>query len=230
MSRRFSVVECDQRTPEWFAARLGRLTGSVAGDMLANGKGNAEAVSRRNLRVQLALERVTGRPVGGPVFVTQAMQDGIDREAEARAEFEAATGELVYQTGFLQHVDHLAGASLDGHMGDFDMLVSIKCRQPAAHLEFLKSKAIPADALAQIQHELWLTGARRHFYVNFNPDFPPALRLSWVELDAAKLDIEAYEASALAFLSEVAKEAEAIAALSANIRQIDQWRSNREVA
>ena len=66
--------------------------------------------------------------------------------------------------------------------------------------------------------------------MNFNPDFPPALRLSWVELDAAKLDIEAYEASALAFLSEVAKEAEAIAALSANIRQIDQWRSNREVA
>ena len=33
--RAFRVVEAEQRSPEWFAARLGRLTGSVAGDMVA---------------------------------------------------------------------------------------------------------------------------------------------------------------------------------------------------
>lgn len=213
MSRQFSVVDVPQRSPEWFAARLGRLTGSVAGDMLAKGKGDAEAVSRRNLRVQLALERLTGRTVGAS-FITPAMQDGIDREAEARELFQSATGELVFESGFLAHTQHMAGASLDGYLGDFDALVSIKCRQPAAHLEFLRTKAIPADALAQIRHELWLTGASREYYVNFNPDFPESLRLAWVEVRADAVDLAGYEAAALLFLADVERETAAIAALS----------------
>lgn len=210
--RPFTVIDAEQRSPEWFAARLGRLTGSVAGDMLAQGRGAAEAVSRRNLRVNLALERITGRPMGS-VVVTQAMQDGIDREETARAEFEAATGELVYQTGFLSHHDLMAGASLDGHMGDFEALVSIKCRQPSAHLEFLRTKAIPADAMAQMQHELWLTGAKKHTYVNFNPDFPAELRLSWVDVVRDEQAIADYEAAALKFLQEVELETAEIQAL-----------------
>ena len=31
----FTVVDCEQKSPEWFAARVGRLTSTGAADMLA---------------------------------------------------------------------------------------------------------------------------------------------------------------------------------------------------
>ena len=45
------------------------------------------------------LERITGRPAQN--VVTTAMQWGIDHEAEARMAYEAQTGEIVEQVGFV---------------------------------------------------------------------------------------------------------------------------------
>lgn len=206
----FTVVDVPQRSPEWFTARLGRLTGSCAGDMLAKIK-SGESASRRNLRLRLVLERLTGRSVE-PDFISPAMQAGIDREAGAFAAFEALTGEVVHRSGFLAHVSHLAGASLDGHIGDYDALLSIKCRQPAAHYEFLKSGTVPADALAQIRHELWLTGANHHHYFSWNPDFPDHLQSKVVLVPRSV--IGDYEREAMTFLREVDLELAAAKGLS----------------
>ena len=43
---RFAIINADQRSPEWFRARSGRLTGSRAADMLATIK-TGEAAARR---------------------------------------------------------------------------------------------------------------------------------------------------------------------------------------
>jgi len=58
----FTIIDAPQRSPEWYAARCGRLTGSAAGDMLARLKGNGEAAARRDLRMRLVLEILTGLP------------------------------------------------------------------------------------------------------------------------------------------------------------------------
>lgn len=210
--RNFTECDVPQRSPEWFALRAGRLTGSVAGDMLATIK-TGEAAARRNLRLRLVLERLTGRPQETD-FISPAMQAGIDREAAAFAAFEALTGEMAIRTGFLAHSEYMAGCSLDGHMGDFEALLSIKCRQPAAHLEFLRHGKIPADALAQIRHELWMTGALEHHYFSYNPDFPERLQSHLVIVKRAEMDIPEYEAKALAFLAEVQTECDALATIS----------------
>jgi YqaJ-like viral recombinase domain len=208
----FTIIDAEQRSPEWFAARLGRLTGSVAGDMLAKIK-SGEAAGRRNLRLRLVLERLTGRPQESE-FVSPAMQTGIDREASAFAAYESLTGMMATRSGFLAHRTHLAGCSLDGHMGDFEKLMSIKCRQPAAHWDFLKSGTICAAALAQIRHELWITGALEHDYFSWNPDFPAALQSRIVTVTRAQADIPAYEDAALAFLAEVETECAAVNTLT----------------
>lgn len=210
--RAFTIIEAEQRTPAWFAARVGRLTGSVAGDMLAKIK-SGEAAGRRNLRVRLVLERLTGKPQESD-FVSPAMQVGIEREASAYAAYEALTGDVAQRTGFLAHTVHLAGCSLDGHLGDFAKLVSLKCRQPNAHLEFLKSGTIPAASLAQIRHELWITGALEHDYFSWNPDFPEALQARIVTVTRAAADIPGYEAEALAFLRDVETECAAVATMA----------------
>lgn len=216
--RSFTVVDAPQRSPEWCAARVGRLTGSVAGDMLSTIK-TGEAAGRRNLRLRLVLERLTGRPQESD-YVSPAMQAGIDREASAFAAFEALTGEVVWRTGFLAHTEHMAGASLDGHMGDFECLLSIKCRQPAAHFDFLRHGKIPGDALAQMRHELWLTGAAEHHYFSWNPDFQPSKQARVVVVTRAAMDIPEYEKKALAFLAEVESEVEAFDTVTDPVAQL----------
>lgn len=210
--RAFQIVDAEQRSPEWYAARLGRLTGSCAGDMLATIK-SGEAAARRNLRLRLVLERLTGRSQESD-FVSAAMQAGIDREPLAFAAYESLTGEVVQRVGFVSHMAYMAGCSPDGYLGDFAKVLSIKCRQPAAHYDFLRTGTIPADALAQIRHELWLTGADEADYFSWNPEFPDGLQSRVVTLQRAALDIPGYEDKALLFLNEVARDMQAVRTLN----------------
>ncbi len=210
----FTIIDAPQRSDEWFACRAGRLTGSVASVMLSQPpKGKPETVGRRDLRLRLELERIVGRSLESDGFVSKAMQDGIDREDDARSAFELATGNVVYSTGFLADDNLLAGASLDGHLGDFDELVSIKCRQWAAHLDFLRHGTIPKSALDQMRHEVWITQATAHHYVSWNPYFPEGLQLKVAVLQAADMDVPAYSLAVSLFLSEVEAEVKSINAL-----------------
>ena len=138
------------------------------------------------------------------------MQMGMDREEGAVKAYESLTGDLLSHCGFVQHTAVLAGCSPDGYLGDFDTIVSIKCRQPAAHLEFVRHATIPADALAQLRHEVWITGAERAVYFGWNPDFPAKLQSKAVTLTRKDLDIPAYEKEAMAFLAEVETEYQAL--------------------
>lgn len=202
--RAFDIIDAEQRSDEWRAARVGRLTGSSAADMLATIK-TGEAAARRDLRVRLVTERLTGLPQDD-VFVNAAMQRGIDIEPQARGAYEMATGLLVRQTGFLAHRALLAGCSLDGHVGDYEGIVEIKCPKSATHLRYLKDGKLPADYAAQVRHNLWITGAAWADFVSFDDRFPPDLQLFVVRVAASDLDLPDYERKAMAFLEDVERE------------------------
>src|SRR5690348_4750682 len=116
--RRFLVHYTPQRSPEWFQARMGKLTGSRAKDMQATIQ-KGEAASRRDLRTTLVLERLTGEPQES-TFINDDMQWGIDHEEAAIAAYEARAGVTVTRSGFLELDDVAAGCSLDGHLGDYE--------------------------------------------------------------------------------------------------------------
>ena len=202
----------DQRSEAWRQARCGRLTGSRAGDMLATLKSGGEAASRRNLRVQLVLERLTNTPQESD-YVSADMQYGIDREADAFAAYEAETGLVVAPCGFFAHDTVLAGGSPDGVITDGHGILELKCCKSATHLEFLKARTIPAAHLAQIQHNLWITGAAWCDYVSFDDRFPAALQLAIVRVEATEREVTGYELAARIFLREVERELEAVQAL-----------------
>lgn len=204
----FTIVDVEQRSPEWFSARAGRLTGTCAADMLATIK-SGEAASRRNLRTKLVLERITGRSQD-KAFQSEAMKQGVEREPEARFLYEALTGQLVTETGFLSHETLMAGASLDGHIGDFDGICEIKCPMPATHFEYLRTNVIPYDYAKQVLHALWLTGAPWCDWVTFNPEFPDLLQLRMMRVTRDEAAIEEYDTKARAFLAEVNRETEAM--------------------
>lgn len=207
----FRIVDAPQRSAEWFSARLGRLTGSRASDMLATIK-NGEAAARRDLRTQLVCERLTGQ-VQEDVFVNAVMQRGIDAEPLAFAAYEAQTGTLVERSGFLAHVEHMAGCSLDGHVDGFKGLIELKCPKSTTHLRYLRGGVVPSDYLPQILHNLWITRAQWADFVSFDDRYPPELQLFIVRVERDEQQIAAYQSKALAFLAEVETEANALVTL-----------------
>lgn len=204
----FTVITAEQRSPEWFQARLGRLTGSRAGDMLATIK-SGEAAARRDLRTQIVVERLTNS-LQEDVFVNAAMQRGIECEPLAFAAYESLTGQMAIRSGFLAHTLHRVGCSLDGHVGNFEGILEVKCPKSATHLRYLRSAKVPSDYLPQITHNLWVSGAEWCDFLSFDDRFPPALQTFLVRVHRAELDMDAYEKTALAFLAEVDTEVAAV--------------------
>lgn len=168
--------------------------------MLAVVKGG-ESVGRRTLREELARERRTGRSAAS-AFMSVSMRRGLEHELAARAWYEALTGVLVTETGFLSHDTLQAGVSLDGHVGDFEGLLEIKCPLALTHAGYL-SGGVPGAHLKQIVHALWLTGARWCDWVSFNPEFPPDLRAMVVRIERDERKIASYALAAALFLREV---------------------------
>lgn len=211
--------DVEQRSDAWYALRLGRFTASRAPDAMATNRDGKPAASRRNLLVQLMLERLTRRS-HERTFRSQAMQDGIDREADALALYQAIAGVLVTPIGFVAHDTILAGCSPDGLIGDAG-LVSVKCPIPATHLEYLRSGVVPADYRLQITHECWITGRRWADFFSYQPDFVDlGLEAKRVRVDVTDAEVESYARRALAFLEAVDLEVLAVRTMADHVAQL----------
>lgn len=214
--RNFTVIDAEQRSPEWFAARVGRLTGSRASDMLATIK-KGEAAARRDLRVQLVVERLTGQPQEDG-YVNATMQRGIDLEPAAFDAYERERGLLVRRTGFLAHNDLMVGCSLDGDVEDFTGIVELKCPKSATHYEYLRSREIPENHKPQLLHNLWVTGAQWVDFVSYDDRFPEAQRLFIARMERTpdvEILISIYAKQAAEFLAEVEQSYQEALAFSA---------------
>lgn len=208
----FTIVDCEQRTREWFAARCGRLTGSHAGDMYAKLKNGDEAAARRDLRTKLALERLTGQPLEDD-YLNADMRRGIDLEPEAIAAYEAQSANLVQRTGFLSCTEQPIGCSLDGHVGSFEGIIELKCPRPANHLKYLRAGCLPVEHRPQIVHNLFVTGAQWCDFGSYCPVFPFGLHLFIVRVPRVEHEIKSYELTIRQFLAEVTDEYDEIVAL-----------------
>jgi putative phage-type endonuclease len=202
------IIECEQRSEAWVAARRGMLTASSLGDAFATTKSGS--TSRRNLKLRIVLERLTNKSQESG-YTNAAMERGVLLEPEARAAYEAESGLLVDEVGFIVHDELLTGASPDGLIGE-DGGIEIKCPGAAAHLDYLKGE-IPTDYRLQIAHCLWLTGRAWWEFASFSPDFPEPLRLKVRRLYAKDIDMAAHELNVRNFLTETDKELAEVQAL-----------------
>jgi putative phage-type endonuclease len=197
-------IAVQQGTPEWFDLRLGKVTASRVADILAKTKTGVSA-SRQNYLIELALQRVTG--VFEQSFTSQAMQDGVDREAQARVAYEVATGSFVSQVAFRNHhVIEGFGCSPDGEVDDQLGLVEIKCRNNANHWEVIKTGEIPKKYWIQMQAQLSCTGFEWNDYVGYNPNFPEKSKLYIQRVYRDEFFIAEMEEQIKQFLIEVEEE------------------------
>jgi putative phage-type endonuclease len=163
----------EQRTPEWFAKRLGKVTASRIADLMAKTK-TGPGASRANYLAQLVTERLTETPTES--YKSPAMDWGIEQEAAARDAYSARTGVLVDEVDFVDHPWMQAGASPDGLVGE-DGLIEIKCPNTSTMLEYLEDRTIPQKYRLQMQWQLAVTGRDWCDFVAFDPRLPEHLQL-----------------------------------------------------
>lgn len=212
--RNFTIIDAPQRSPEWFTARAGRLSGSVAGEIVATLKSGGEPAGRRDLRTRLALEKICGRSLEDS-YENFDMKRGAFLEPEALSMYEAATGSLVERTGFLS-LNHLdIGCSLDGHLGDFEGILELKAPRAANHWKYIKAGVLPSEHRYQIIHNLFVSGARWADFCSYAPDFPEPLRLFRVRVERNEAELASYEIQARQFLAEIDREYQEILSLAA---------------
>lgn len=200
----FTEIDVPQGSEEWLQARVGLLTGSVAHDVLAVVK-TGEAAARRDLRMRLVVERITGQSCDEP-FTSRDVERGKALEGEARMAYEAHTGAMVRTSGFLCATDYPIGVSLDGHVGDYDGIIECKCPRAANHFEIIRAGGLPKKYLAQLLHGLFVTGAQWADFVSYCPQFPSDLQLYVYRLERDEAQIADYARKVIEFLGEVDAE------------------------
>lgn len=194
------IVDVQQGTPEWLAARAGSLGASQVSLALAKIKSGYGA-SRANVRAQLIAERLTGAPC--ETFQTAEMKYGQETEAEARAAYEFHFDCAVTLVGLVKH-PKLPGthASPDGLLGE-DGLVEFKCPNTATHIETLLSGEFDGKYLTQVQWQMAVTGRKWGDLVSYDKRMPAHMRLVVKRIERDEVRIAELEREVTLFLAEV---------------------------
>ena len=189
----------EQRTDEWFAARIGKVTASRVADVIAKTKSGYGA-GRANYLADLVVERLTGQKAQG--FSNAAMEWGTQTEPQARAAYAAKTGILVEDVGFIDHPTvAMSGASPDGFAEEG--LIEVKCPNTNTMLEFILDGKPPLKYFTQMQWQMACTGRPWCDFVSFDPRLPERLQLLIVRVPRDDVYIAMLEAEVKKFLAEL---------------------------
>jgi putative phage-type endonuclease len=201
-----NIVECGgQGTESWWDTRLGMLTSSRIADAIGKRKrGNEELKGRADLKLELAVERLTRKP--SEHFVSEWMFRGSEMEPLARAAYEMRTGETVQLIDFLLHPDRerllWGGASPDGLCDSG--LIEIKVPKPSTHARYLLAGCVPSEYVPQMMWQMaCCPEAKVNTFVSYCPDFPEPMNLFICRLERDDVRIAEMEAEAVTFLAEV---------------------------
>lgn len=194
------VIDCEQNSAEWLAARCGSLGASSIADMVAKTR-TGWGASRFNLAARIVCERLTGTPQES--YTNAAMQWGHDTEPQARAMYEFMRDVAVQQVGLVLHPSiNKSHASPDGLVGD-DGLIEIKCPNTATHIETLLSEDVEGKYVKQMQWQMACCGRGWCDFVSFDPRLPAEMQMFVQRVPRDDEFIAELEREARAFLAEV---------------------------
>lgn len=206
------ILNMEQRSEAWYAARCGIVTASVVGKLVTpktvQPASNDES---RGVIAALAAERATN--CVEPTFANFDMQRGVDAEPFARDLYGKHHAPAV-ECGFMirDFGDYLIGYSPDGLVGD-DGLIEVKSPRQKGHLMTVVADAVPTYYMAQLQAGLLVSGRKWIDYVSYSPGMPLWVRR--VLPDGRWFDAitEAAELAEKAICEQVAKYEAAVAGL-----------------
>jgi len=162
------LIDCEQRSPEWFEARKGYLTASQFGDWLT--KSGKVAEKAQLTAASRCLADFFGVPDPSP-HENDDMRRGTEMEPLAREEFSNMTGLAVDEIGFAKSIHGWFGCSPDGIMENGEGL-EIKCPRPSKLIQYHELGELPDEYKAQVHGSMAVTGAKAWHFFAWYPGFP----------------------------------------------------------
>lgn len=194
-----------QGSAEWLYERVGYCTASRFDDVIAKKKDGKPTAQRKNYLMELVIERITGQP--SDHWTSAAMLWGTQCEQQSRMEYEAATGVMLEQVGFVKHPTlHWVGASPDSLIDD-DGGFESKSPFNTANQLYTILDGTPDEHMAQVQGGMWITGRKWWDFQSFDPRLPKTLRRYVQRIPRDEKYIAALEVEVIAFTAEVAEMA-----------------------
>jgi len=191
----------EQRSAEWLFERVGYCTASRFGDVMTKLKSGKSSEKRQAYLMELVVERITGQPTDH--YTSTAMEWGEQQEHRSRWAYEAATGAIVEEAGFIKHPTiKWVGGSPDGLIGDDGGWESKSPYNSAYHIYTLLD-GVPAEHIPQIQGLMWITGRKWWDFQSYDPRLPDALKRYTRRVERDDKYIAALETEVIAFTQEV---------------------------
>lgn len=187
------VLMMEQRSDEWYAARLGVITASACENIMTPGY-------RKSFINKMIAEIVTGE--SEPFPVNEYMQWGIDNEDEARIAYEKKSGNTVEQVGFVYKDENKkVGCSPDGLIGKGG-LIEIKCPMTKTHVGYMLEGA-PKKYIMQMQFQMYVTNRVWCDFVSYDPRLPEGMNMLVERVDRDPDLIMKIESSIKATVKEI---------------------------
>ncbi|MGN0223655.1 MAG: lambda exonuclease family protein [Muribaculaceae bacterium] len=202
-------MNTQQRTPEWYRARLGKITGSAVGDIISKGKGAEFTKTGLSYLNSVAAERLLQSDIIADDEYFQAYLDevnvsskamriGTEREAEARELYSIVTNRTVDEVGSIEHPT-IAGfaSSPDGIVtrGEEKGTLEIKCPTPATYISYLSGihsaddlKAVNPGYYWQCFAHMAVTGALWCDFVAYCPYLRVPIHIVRIARDEEVID------------------------------------------
>ena len=190
------IINCEQYTDAWWAARLGIPTSSQF-SKIVTGKGEPSK-QREAYMYELAAERLTGTQED--TFVSRAMEKGSEREELSRQVYEMEREVEVLQVGICLSDCGIWGASPDGLVGG-DGLVELKNPLGKTQVErlLMSDPKLPAEYVQQVQGQIFVTEREWCDFVSYVPGLP----LFVLHVYRDDLFCDKLEAALIAFCEEL---------------------------
>ncbi|WP_375667890.1 MULTISPECIES: lambda exonuclease family protein [unclassified Bartonella] len=197
----------EQRTAEWFQARLGKVTASNIYSVLSKTTKGLPTSKYEDYKIKLMTERLTGET--SPYYETEDMRWGIEHEDDALREYGFIYDADITKCGFIQHPTiEMAGASPDGLIGE-DGLIEVKCPRSVTHMRFCIGDEIKPEYHAQMQFQMACTGRKWCDFVSYDPRFTGEffhLRMKVKRILRDDQQIEQINQAVETFLAEIQRE------------------------
>jgi len=180
-----NIIECQQGSVKWHAARLGIPTASRFAAIVTPKGAAVTGKARHTYMMELLAERILGRAADH--YVSKDMERGTRLEPEARDWYADTYSEPVDQVGFVMADDGRYGASPDGLIGHGGCM-EIKVPTVGNHIGHLVMDEVPKQWQVQIQGELWVCERELCAFVMYcdEPNVPNMVKT--VERDDAVID------------------------------------------
>lgn len=164
------IIDCDQNSPEWFAARVGKATASEFSRIITPLGKESKAVD--GYINEILAEMIVGHHIDG--FQSDYMARGKELEDDAALLYATLTDDPVVKVGFCVSDCGRMGCSPDRLVGDHGLLET-KVLKPGNHVAQLLKPELDDDHKPQLQGQLLVTGRQWVDVMSYHPEMKPVI-------------------------------------------------------